>query len=326
MDEFAFHQDSRKIWQALFPVLSAGWRGIVTSTPNGKGNKFHELMTDRDLGSTWSRHIVDIYRAVVDGLPRAINELRRGLNDDEAWAQEYELQWIDEATAWLTYELISSVEHEEAGIPGLYAGGPCYLGNDIGRRKDLWVAWVLEKVGEVLWTREIRELRRARFKTQDEVLDELASSYDMRRLDMDQTGMGEKPVEDAQRRYGRSRVEGVLFTGPAKQALATQGKECFEDRRIRIPLGDRKLRKDLHSLRKVATPAGNVRFDVGRDTDGYADRAWACFLAIEAASSGGLAYGSRRVPRPGSEEWRAEFEDEGWRQVKATAGFYRGCM
>ena len=56
LDEFGFHQDSRKIWSALFPVISNGYRIIVTSTPNGKGNKFHELMTDKGLSDTWSRH------------------------------------------------------------------------------------------------------------------------------------------------------------------------------------------------------------------------------------------------------------------------------
>jgi hypothetical protein len=71
---------------------------------------------------------------------------------------------------------------------------------------------------------------------------------------MDQTGMGEKPVEDAQRRYGEDRVEGVQFTGPTKLLLATEGKEAFEDRKVRVPLGDRDLRGDLHSLRKVDTP------------------------------------------------------------------------
>lgn len=46
LDEFAFHQDSRKIWAALFPVISRpGLKLRVVSTPNGKGNKFYELMT-----------------------------------------------------------------------------------------------------------------------------------------------------------------------------------------------------------------------------------------------------------------------------------------
>ena len=285
LDEFAFHADSRKIWQALFPVISAGHRIIVVSTPNGKGNKFYELMTDKSLDKVWMRQTTDIYEAVADGLPRNIEELKAGINDDDAWAQEYELKWLDEASAWLDYNLIASVEHDQAGNPKLYTGGVCYIGNDIAARNDLWVAWVLEQVGDVLWTREINVQKRVAFAVQDQVMDELMRRYRVLRLCMDQTGMGEKPVEDAIRRYGSTRVEGVIFTGANKQVLATVGKQAFEDRKVRIPMGDGELKADLHKLRKITTPTGSVRFEADSDSAGHADRAWACFLALYAASS-----------------------------------------
>jgi phage FluMu gp28-like protein len=284
LDEFGIHKDSRKIWTAVFPMVSAGHWMRVTSTPQGKGNKFYDLMTADD--PTWSRHIVDIYQAVRDGLPRDIEELRRALNDEDAWAQEYELQWLDEASAWLSYDLINAVEDENAGIPDLYCGGPCFIGNDIGRRRDLWVAWVWEKVGDVFWCREITTLKRATFADQDECLDELMKKYRVVRLCMDQTGMGEKPVEDAQRRYGNLRTEGVLFTNTNKLVLATIGRQKFEDRKVRIPIGDADLRADLHSLKKIPTATGGVKFDADANENGHADRAWAGFLGLYAASNG----------------------------------------
>ncbi|HPC33913.1 MAG TPA: terminase family protein [Syntrophales bacterium] len=284
LDEFAFHQDSRRIWQAVFPIVSRSELKLrVISTPNGKGNKFYDLMTADD--AVWSKHVVDIYQAVADGLPRDPEQLKAGVNDDDAWEQEYELKWLDEASAWLDYDLIASVEHDQAGKPALYAGGPCYIGNDIAARNDLWVAWVLEQVGDVLWTREINVQKRIAFAVQDQVMDELMRKYRVLRLCMDQTGMGEKPVEDAVRRYGSIRVEGVLFTGTNKQVLATVGKQAFEDRKIRIPMGDGALKADLHKLRKITTPTGSVRFEADSDSSGHADRAWACFLAVYAASS-----------------------------------------
>lgn len=284
LDEFAFHADSRKIWQALFPVTSAGWKLRVVSTPNGKGNKFYELMTDSAPDNPWSRHAVDIHQAIADGLPRDAEKLRRGLNDADGWSQEYELHWLDEATAWLDYELINAVEDETAGNEQGFAGGPTYIGNDIARKNDLWVAWVWERVGDVLWTREIVTLKRKSFREQDTVLDSLVARYHPVRICIDQTGMGEKPVEDAQRRYGSMRVEGVMFTADAKQHMANLAKQAFEDRKVRIPLGDPLLRADLHSLRKVVTPLGKIRFDV-EGGDGHADRAWSAFLGIYAATS-----------------------------------------
>ncbi len=284
LDEFAIHKDSRAIWGALFPVISAGHKIRVTSTPKGKGNKFYELMSGED--GLWSRHRVDIHQAVSDGLPRDVAELQSGLNDPDLWQQEYELAWLDEASNWLSFDLINSCEASGAGLPEAYAQGPCYVGVDIAARNDLFVIWVLEAVGDVLWTREMIVRQRISFAEQDLLLDGVFQRYRVVRAAMDQTGMGEKPVEDAQRRYGSLRVEGVLFTAAAKHLLATTGKQAFEDRKIRLPEGDYALRADLHSLKKT-TSLNGPRFLVDGDTDGHADRAWACFLALYAAAEGG---------------------------------------
>jgi phage FluMu gp28-like protein len=283
LDEFALHRDSREIWGALYPVISAGYKIRITSTPKGKSNKFYEIFTSE--GDLWSKHRTDIYEAVAAGLPRDIEELRDGLNDADLWRQEYELQWLDEAEAWLPYELINSVEDDRAGIPQNYQGGKCFIGNDIGRKNDLWVSVVWESIGDVLWCREIKTLKRTSFADQDKALDSLMDNYDVVRIALDQTGMGEKPVEDAERRYGRHKVEGVMFTLNSKQHMANLGKQYFEERKIRIPLGDTALREDLHKLRRIITPIGNIRFDADRDSSGHADRTWAAFLGIYAAST-----------------------------------------
>lgn len=282
LDEFAFHQDSRKIWAALFPVISAGWKLRVVSTPNGKGNRFYSLMTGAD--TAWYRQATDIYQAVADGLPRDIEALRTALDDPDAWAQEFELQWLDEASAWLSYDLIATVEHADAGRPELYTGKQCFAGMDIGRRKDLAVIWVDELVGDVLWQRELVRMRRATFAAQDAELARIFDTYDIRRLCMDQTGMGEKPVEDAKRRYGESRVEGVIFSGPVKLDLATGLKQRFEDRRCRIAV-EQDLRNAHHAVKKIVTSAGNPRFDADRDDHGHADEFWADALAKHAAGN-----------------------------------------
>lgn len=281
LDEFAFHQNSRAIWRALFPVVSRpGLRLRVTSTPNGRNNVFFDIMTGGD--PVWSRHRVDIHQAVADGLPRDIEALKRALNDPDAWAQEYELQFLDEASAWLPYELIDEVRHELAGDPSLYGGGDCFVGVDIAARRDLFVIVVLEQVGDVLWLREMVAARRMRFADQAAELDRIMETYRVRRVCMDQTGMGEMPVEDAQRRHGALRIEGVLFTAPLKLRLATLAKQAMQDRTVRIST-DAELRRDLHSLKQAVGVTGVPRFVVDGETDGHADRAWALFLALAAA-------------------------------------------
>lgn len=325
LDEFGIHADSREIWGALFPVISKGGLKLrVVSTPKGKGNKFYDLMTGgpgweaRGLNTPapdedgWSRHITDIYKAVDQGLPRNIQELKSALRDDDVWSQEYELHWLDAASAWLDYDLISSVEHPLAGRPELYAGGPVYIGNDIAARNDLWVSWVLEQVGDVLWTREISILKRASFASQDAEMDRLVMYYRMLRLMMDQTGMGEKPVEDAIRRYGATRVEGLLFTNSNKQMLAQTIKQTFDDRKIRIPAARPELRADLHKIKKTTGETGIPRFVADSDADGHADRFWAGALACQAAQTQYQPYSYQAV-RPS--------EDGLDRHIRLTAGF-----
>lgn len=308
LDEFAFHADSRKIWTALFPVISNGWKLRITSTPNGKGNKFYELMTAED--SVWSRHVVDIYEAVRQGLDRDIDMLRRGMADEDAWSQEYELKWLDEASAWLDYDLISSCEGNSAGNPDLYMGGPCFVGVDIAARNDLFVIWVLELVGDVLWTREIIARRRISFAEQDDLLAGVMRRYRVVRVGMDQTGMGEKPVEDAKRRHGEDRVQGVLFSAAIKLDMATTMKERFQDRRVRIPAGDPVLRADLHSIKSQVGLTGIRRLVADGDSDGHADRFWAGALAISAADLGEAEYGYQGVPGSRSRYARPDNDDD----------------
>lgn len=308
LDEFAFHADSRRIWGSAFPVAARGGHKIrVISTPNGK-NKFYELMTTANNG--WSKHHVDIYEAVRQGLDVNVEELRKGMADQDAWAQEFELAWLDEASAWLDYDLISACESNSAGIPLHYMGGMCFVGVDIAARNDLFVIVVAELAGEVLVVREIIVKKRISFAEQDRLLDEVMRRYRVVRVRMDQTGMGEKPVEDAKRRHGSERVEGVLFTSPARLDMATTLKESMQDRKTRIPAGDPVLRADLHSIKSQVGLTGARRLVADGDSDGHADRFWALALAVSAADMGVESFGYQGVPGTRSRFAAPDHDDE----------------
>lgn len=315
LDEFAFHADSRRIWGSAYPVAARGGHKIrVISTPNGKGNKFFELMTSADNG--WSKHHVDIYEAVRQGLDVNIEELRKGMADQDAWSQEFELAWLDEASSWLDYDLINSCEGNSAGIPLLYMGGPCFVGVDIAARNDLFVIWVFELVGDVLITREIIAEKRISFAEQDRLLDSVMKRYRVVRVAMDQTGMGEKPVEDAKRRHGEDRVQGVLFSAAIKLDMATTMKERFQDRRVRIPPGDAVLRADLHSIKSRVGRTGIRTLIADGDSDGHADRFWAGALGITAGTFEYQPHDYQPVPSHGG----ADFD----RDIVTTGGFRAG--
>jgi len=319
-DEFAFHQSSKAIWGAAFPIISKGWKCRVVSTPNGKSNKFYDLMTE--VPSIWSRHQVDIYQAVAQGLDRNIEELRAGLGDADLWAQEYELQWRDEASAWLGYELIQACETEgyghiremdfstsgelvklvERGVPPMQTNGRIFVGVDIARKKDLTCIWVDELIGDVLYPREVVTMRRAPFSAQYAEIERIDRRDNFSRLEADETGMGMPFVEELKRRLGESRVGGVIFTPQTKFALATLMKERMEDRRARLPVGEKPIREDLHSITKAVSSTGSVRLLHDGESDGHGDRFWARSLAINASTGNVQEFGYHGQTR----EQRAE--------------------
>jgi phage FluMu gp28-like protein len=314
-DEFAFHQNSKAIWGAAFPVISKGWKARVVSTPNGKSNKFYDLMTENP--TIWSRHETDIYKAVEEGCPRNIEELKGGLADADLWAQEYELQWRDEASAWLDYELIQACETAgvgrkrymefddkrqlktcvESGEPLPELHGPVFVGMDIARKRDLTCIWVAEQIGDVLYPREMIIMKRAPFRAQHDELKRIRDRDHPVRFSIDQTGMGEPFVETAQEYLGQYACEGVIFTPVSRWALATMLKESMEGRKLRLPVGDRELRDDLHSIAKAVSETGSVRLVHDGESDGHGDRFWAASLCVNAASGGTQLIRYQGVPK-----------------------------
>lgn len=289
LDEFAFHRDSREIWRAMYPAVTRGYRVRVTSTPNGRQNMFYELWARDDR---FSKHRVDIYQAAEEGLGLDVEELRRGMADEEAWAQEFECRFVDEATAFITYDMIAACEDDRATMEpeaGLLAGKPeLYLGVDVGRKKDLTVFWLLEEEGGVFWTRMVRELAGAPFSEQREFLYSLLEGLPVRRACVDSSGLGMQLAEEGMERFG-PRAEGVAFTARVKEELAYGLRRLFEEKALRLP-PERRIREDIHSVKKLVTPAGNARFDAERNEGSHADRFWALALAAHA--------GARPLARP----------------------------
>jgi phage FluMu gp28-like protein len=291
LDEFAMHQHDREIWASAFPSITRGQGTmVVSSTPKGKQNLFYKLLSNE----MFEHSTVTIYDAIADGYPANAEELRAGIDDEEIWRQEYLCEFVDEATAYLTFEMIQACERADLTCdldPGFVPEGDLYLGGDIGRKKDLTCFWLWEELGDVLWTRAVIELVKMPFRGQFDILCGLLSLPRLRRACLDETGLGMQLAEDAQTQFGKTKVEPVTFTNAVKAEIAGGLRIRAEDQLLRIP-PDPKIRNDWHSIKKTTTVAGNVRFDAERSDAGHADRFWAAGLGIHAAG-----HAKKRRPR-----------------------------
>jgi len=285
LDEFAIHKNSRDIFTALFPSLTRGFSLTISSTPKGKQNKFYELWNNKK----YEKHLVTIEDAVAQGLdltdedgqPCTVEDLRQAMGDDEAFEQEYMCRFLDEATAWLTYEMISEAEHEQCAELAAAGVGDVFAGIDIGRKRDLTVYISLKKLGDVKWMLRKVELSKTSFSDQRRALSAFIREDGCRRVAVDATGLGMQLAEELETEFGPM-VEGITFTAANKEAIANETKRSFEDKLTRVFIDD-KLREDLHRVKRVVTSTGNFRFDAERTEDGHADRFWALALAEHAS-------------------------------------------
>jgi phage FluMu gp28-like protein len=338
LTEFAFFEQPDETWRAILPSITNPLRGGVKkvrliTTPNGLGNKAHEIWLGNyapagrdsvephnagsqgstesrptEAGPAWSCHLVDIHRAVQDGLPVNIEELRAALNDPEGWAQEFECQFLDIQTVLLPYDLIAACESSGAtlAVPSDYWRSarplPLVMGLDFGRRHDLTVAWTLARMGDVWQTIEVLTLEKMPTDQQVEILRPRIRRCG--RVCLDYTGPGVglgdylakefRACEPDRHRFGK--IERCNFTNTLKVDIFSKLRMAFENRALRVPVS-RDIREDLHSLTRVSTATGQISYRAQHSADGHADRCTALALALRAGGDGPVRSSAESVPR-----------------------------
>ncbi len=322
VDEAEFVKNVEDVLASALAYLIWGGEVHIISSVDIDGSEFDRLCKDvREGRKPGSLHDTTFRDAIDQGLYRRIcaAAARHWTEGGEAaWeagvratygeraAQELDCLTRSGDEFWLSWKLIHDAEHEDAGRPELAGGGATWLGVDIAARRNLWAAADLEQVGDVLWTRQIAELRPAPLRQQLATLRTMLAGRRLVRLAADQTGMGEFAVEAYADEWG-SCVEGVLLSSPRRLAVATALKATMEDRRLRIPVSE-KLRTDLRSIRTEQGATGAPRL-VGHTSsdDSHGDRFWALALACAAAAERVERFGLHRIdnhrqPSPSSRQ------------------------
>ena len=311
LDEFALHPDPRKLYAIALPGITWGGNLEIVSTHRGADNFFNELVEEARHGGNpkgISLHRVTLQDALEQGLLRKIkaalppdnplldldeaayfDQVRNSCPDEDSFMQEYMCQPLDSSSRFIPAEMLEKCLYKDGenwrtnlddNIRS--ADKQYYMGVDVGRTSDLSVFWILERLGDTLYTRRIEEFKNTPFSEQEAVLYSYLENPNLRRVCIDQTGLGRQFAERAAQRFGGVRVEAISFTPASKESLAYPLRSAFEDCRIRIP-NIPAVRADIGAVKRSSSFSGLVRFEAERTSYGHADRFWALALANFAA-------------------------------------------
>jgi len=328
LDEFAHVQRDRQIYTGTLPIISKGGRLRIGSSPMGASGVFWEIDTQslrpypgytRRRTPWWEveAFCLNVNSAQNLAPPMLTGERVEMFGNDriqaiyanmplEDFQQEYEAEYVDETTAWITWEEIKQNQDAE-----LLCGIGQMRGNDMSRINSAvnqLKQWVTEKKVETVFsggmdigrTRNTSELYlvgesttktyplrlaltmdNTEFNDQESVIMNVIANLPVKKLLIDQTGIGRNLAENAAKKFP-AKVEGVDFTNATKALWAGNAKMVMQQKKAPIPI-DREVAYQIHSIKKLVTPSKNVVFDTERNEKHHADKFWALALALSAA-------------------------------------------
>jgi phage FluMu gp28-like protein len=325
LDEMAHYKEGldRQIYLAALPATTKGDGYIrIGSSPLGAKGLFWEIVTESmRKWPGFTRHFIPWWevQALCKDVKMARQIAPEMLTEErvtafgtqalieifenmflEDFQQEYECAWVDEATAWITWEVIKrnqdisllwwharNVDEALQMIPDIeqaikdnriesaFAGGL-----DVGRVKDLSEFMMLGKstTGQMPLRFSI-SLDRVEFEDQKRCFTEVITRLPFTQVLVDKNGLGMQLAENLEK---TGKAMGVDFTGASKELWAVEARVQAERANVPIPL-DRELAYQIHSIKKIVTAAKNARFDTERNEKHHADKFWGWALAIWAA-------------------------------------------
>ena len=289
LDELAHYQQDKEIMDSALPTVSRGGKATFISTPLGKQGEFWRLWDEADeFGMT--RY--EIHYTECPEMAKRI-KLLKGKMDEELFRQEYECQFLDETTSMFPFELIKSCWDESLENKVPETNNPIYFGIDFGKKIDSTVIIAVEFDGKYAILRYINEFKPPlKYSDVSKFIVRNSPDWKPTRIIVDQTGVGEKLIEDLSD-LGAVLI-GEILTRPFKEKIIQHLKIMMQDGKLKIPKNEN-LINQLHSLQKTITDTGVVSYK--HPSSGkiqHDDYVWALALAVY-GSEGASASGSKPI-------------------------------
>jgi len=258
----------------------------------------HALCKDVRLAARLAPQMTTHERVMTFGTEALVVQYENNFLED--FQQEFECAWVDEAVAWISWDLIQSIQKNDlqcwhshsvdealehlTEVQNAVRMGQIELvlcgGIDVGRVHDLTEFVLLGKgPSGQLPCRWIVSLSNVEFRHQQTLFWHIINSLPITLVLVDMTGIGMQLSETLEQ---TGKAAGVYFTAPTKELLAVEARLQAESHNAQIP-AIRDLIYQIHSIRKMPGAIVN-RFDVEASEKHHADKFWAWALGLYAAN------------------------------------------
>jgi phage FluMu gp28-like protein len=310
LDELAHCTNDRDIYKGSTAlILRAASQLTVCSSPLGRRGSFWEIARQevRPYRSYWRQSVPWWLCSFLSKDVRAASKVAQGMNTPdrvekfgtkalreqfdslaiEDFQQEYEVFYSDETMTFFPFDLIlgcTSPEHElYDDLADVFKNckGRLVCGFDIGRRKDLSVIVIFEEQKDgSLRLVYMKVMDREPFDKQEAEARGVLNTLGIARFSIDETGLGMHLADNLSKDFPQ--VVREKFSEHSKEVWCNDFKILLQRKMLELPR-DRDLISQIHSIKKIVTAGGHVKFDADTNSKGqkgHADKFWACALAV----------------------------------------------
>jgi phage FluMu gp28-like protein len=265
-------------------------RFIMLSTPWTQDHPFYRAVTVKKLGF----HVYSWPTSLNPLVSAAKLKADRNALDGLTFRREYEAQFVEERNNYFPSQLISNcvdgtcelLTDQEVLDTEYEYEGVFHLGVDFGKRADHSVLAVLEcDTHQILTLVYLKEFPlQTNYATVIGLIKRVDDAFGFESVTLDQTGVGEAPVEDVQR-FLRN-AEGVILTNKMKLDILSNLQLLFQHEKLRIPL-ERSLIAQINEQQYDISKTGELTFS--HPARSHDDQLWSLALS---------AWGARKPAGP----------------------------
>jgi phage FluMu gp28-like protein len=289
-DEMNFIANDEELYDAiLFTLGTTNGKFVCTSTPWSTDSIFYRIWHDKAFRDFATSHITYKQALEEKGGPlkkQIVDKIRKQFEGDPwRWQREMMAEWAEDESVWLPQALISScIDHQlELYEFDDLAKGEFYAGLDLGKYQDYSVLEVVQLKDEIVsLVHEHRFPLKTPYASVIGYVKTLSDRWGFRKVLVDMSGVGDYIVEDMVN-AGIRETDGVKFTQPAKEELATYMKQLMVQGKFKLSYNS-DLIAELNVERFELAKTGAIKFSHPEGT--HDDRFWALALAVMATRKG----------------------------------------